>query len=286
VTRRLLPIFYAWFALLLVVHPAMAQGEGTWEKQFQAQIHEWMNAIAGRDPQFKTWQNAQTEVQTLGANQHQWLVSIKQSGQQVGYMVIGEAPEPKPNARFVLLEYGVGDYILFDDAFAPREVAAEPVYDGFASHWLIANTTTKDQMVNAKTGEKYPTAFHANEPVMGKLAPNTVIHAGERLTQARILKPTTEDPFDQVSWMDPSSSNQRITWGQLWAQQANQTRITFTAPLFHEQVLAPYVVGSLHLWNDQNPYIGVWDEGLRFVPFSYADQIGQFHVNETSSPAE
>ncbi|MCM3080251.1 MULTISPECIES: hypothetical protein [Brevibacillus] len=285
-TRCFLPILYAWFALLLAVHPAMAQGEANWDKQFQAQVQEWMNAIASRDPQFKEWQNARTEVQTLGANQHQWLVSIKQSGHQVGYMVIGETPEPKPQARFVLLEYGVGDYILFDDAFAPREVAAEPVYDGFASHWLIAQSAPTTQMVNAKTGEMYPTAFHANEPVMSKLSPDAVVHPGEQLTQTRILKPTSEDPFDQIGWMHQLYSNKRITWGQLWQQQAEQSRITFTVPLYHEQVLAPYVVGSLHLWNDQNPYVGVWDEGLRFVPFSYADQVGQFHVNETSSPAE
>ncbi|MGE7270189.1 hypothetical protein ACQKK5_01895 [Brevibacillus panacihumi] len=285
--RQIAAVFLIWLVILQMIYPPAAYGEANWDAQFQARIQEWMKAIAERDPQFTQWRNARTEVQTLGANQHQWLVSIKQAEQQVGYMVVGETPDPAQQPQFVLLEYGVGDYILFDDAFAPREVAAEPVYDGFASHWLIAqNPSSPPQMINAKTGEVYPSAFHANEPVMSKLSPDSVVHEGGRLTQTRILKSGSQNPFDQIGWMHQLYANKRISWGQLWQQNAEQSRVTYTVPLYHEQVLAPYVVASLHLWNDESPYVGVWDEGLRFVPFSYAEQIGQFYLNETSSPAE
>lgn len=284
VTRRFSPILCALLSLLLVSWPAYAQEETSWDKQFQVQIHEWMDAIAGRDPQFKQWQNAQTDVQTLGSNQHQWLISIKKSGSQVGYLVVGETQDPKQKSKFVLLEYGVGEYILFDDAFAPRQVGAEPVYDGFASHWLVAQNQSS-QMVNAKTGEQYPTDFHAGEPVMGTLATEELVHEGQRLTQTHLLKQTEQDPFDQISWVYDRYSSSNVTWAQLWQQQAN-SRITLTVPLHRSQVLAPFVVGSLHLWNDQSAYVGVWDEGLRFVPYSYAHKIGQFHLKQTSSLAE
>lgn len=286
VTRRFFPIISALLAMLLLAWPVFAQEEASWDKQFQAQITEWKDAIAGRDPEFKEWQHAQTEVQTLGAGQHQWLVSIKQSGKQVGYLVVGEAPEtdPKSQEQFVLLEYGVGEYILFDDAFAPREIAAEPVYDGFASHWLITQKPGS-QMINAKTGEPYPAAFVANEPVMGTLPSTELIHSGQRLTQTRLLKPQQVDPFDQIGWIHQLQSRSDVTWNKLWQQQADST-VTLTVPLHHSQVLAPFVVSSLHLWSDQNAYVGVWDEGLRFVPYTYATRVGNFYVNETSSPAE
>jgi hypothetical protein len=272
-------------AFLLASSPASAQGESNWDEQFRSQMTEWIKTIATRDPQFRQWQDATTEVQTLGANQHQWLVSVLHSGKQVGYLVIGETPDPKKQTRFVLLEYGVGEFILFDDAFAPREIAAEPVYDGFSSHWLVAGDHS-ERMVNAKTGEAYPAAFQASAQVMNRVPAETLISLDERLTQTRILEDTAQNPFDHIGWIHQLNVNTRMTWNQLWQQPAGGVRVTLTVPLHQEQVLAPFVVGTLHLWNDSHPYVGVWDEGLRFVPFSYVDQVGKFHVNKTSSPSE
>lgn len=287
VTRRFFPLISALLSmLLLLAMPVNAVEDSSWDKQFQTQITEWKDAIANRDPGFKDWQHSQTEIQTLGANQRQWLVSIKKSGKQVGYLVVGETPDsdPDPKSKFVLLEYGLGEYILFDDAFAPREIAAEPVYDGFASHWLLTQSPAS-HMVNAKTGEPYPTAFIANEPVMRTLPSNELVHSGQRLTQTRLLKQQEADPFDQIGWVHQLQSTSDITWKQLWQQQEGSS-ITLTVPLHHSKVLAPFVVSSLHLWDDQNAYVGVWDEGLRFVPYTYAKKVGHFYLNQTSSPAE
>ncbi|ATF12850.1 hypothetical protein HP398_00340 [Brevibacillus sp. HB1.4B] len=284
-TRRFLPFIAALLSLMLLSLPAFAQDEASWDKQFQAQIREWMDAIASRDPQFKQWQDAKTDVQTLGAGQHQWLVSIKKADKQVGYLVIGEAPDSTSHEKFVLLEYGVGEYILFDDAFAPKEIAAEPVYDGFASYWLITQKSDT-QMVNAKTGEMYPTSFQISEPTVDAFAGEKLIQNGQRLTQMRILNAAEADPFDHIGWVSQmSTTDTDVSWNQLW-QQDYTSPVTLAVPIHQSQVLAPFVVGSLHLWNDQNAYVGVWDEGLRFVPYSYAHRVGRFFVNETSSPAE
>lgn len=276
-TRRYIPFFSAVLSLLLFAAPVSAKEETGWDLQFQKQIHSWMDAISLRDAQFKQWKNAKPDVQTLGANQHQWLVSITQSGKQVGYLVVGELPSPKGAEKFVLLEYGVGEYILFDDAFAPREIAAEPVYDGFASHWLLAQSPAA-QMVNAKTGEPYPTEFTANESVMSSLSAEELVHEGQSLTQTHVLRSEEASPFDQINWVYDLHSAKDVTWAQLWQQKNDAGPVTLTVPMYHSQVLAPFVVGSLHLWNDQNAYVGVWDEGLRFVPYSYAHKVGQFHL--------
>jgi hypothetical protein len=283
--RRFAPLFPVLLAFLLAATPAAAQEEANWDEQFRSQMTEWIKTIATRDPQFQQWQDATAEVQTLGANQHQWLVSLHRSGQQVGYLVIGEAPDPGKKKRFVLLEYGVGEFILFDDAFAPREIAAEPVYDGFSSHWLVAGKHSK-RMVNAKTGEAYPEAFQASAPVMDRLPAETLISFDGQLSETRILESTEQNPFDHIGWFHELNVNTGVTWDQLWQQPAEEVRVTLTVPLHRGQVLAPFVVGTLHLWNDSRPYVGVWDEGLRFLPFSYVEQVGTFHVNKTSSPSE
>ncbi|GEB31583.1 hypothetical protein BPA01_11630 [Brevibacillus parabrevis] len=273
VTRRFLPFLGVLLSFVLISWPVHAEEQGGWEKAFQAQIQTWMKELASRDPQFKEWQKADTEVQTLGPNQHQWLVSIKKADKQVGYLVVGETVESNVPEKFVLLEYGVGEYILFDDAFAPREIAAEPVYDGFASHWLIARQSSA-QMVNAKTGEAYPASFAANEPTVLQ----NLVQTGQKLTQTRTLQSAQTDPFDQIGWFNQMQRGSAVTWSELWQQQ-NNASVTLTVSLYHAQVLAPYAVGSLHLWNDQSAYVGVWDEGLRFVPYVYADKIGKFYVS-------
>ncbi|MGN7468779.1 hypothetical protein [Brevibacillus sp. SAFN-007a] len=274
--RRFLPFLGVFLSFALLVCPVQAEEQTNWDKEFHAQIQTWLNELANRDPQFKEWQKADTEVQTLGANQRQWLVSVKQADRQVGYLVVGEAVDAPARTTFVLLEYGVGEYILFDDAFAPREIAAEPVYDGFASHWLVARQSSP-QLVNAKTGEAYPASFSANEPVFGSLSTQNLVQTGQRLTKTRILQGTPKDPFDQIGWVSQLNGDSAITWPQLW-QQNSEAPVTLTVSLHHSQVLAPFVVGSLHLWNDQYAYVGVWDEGLRFVPYPYADKVGTFYA--------
>lgn len=285
VTRRLISFFAAVLSLLLFALPIGAQEEASWDKQFQTQVRDWMDAIASRDPQFKQWKDAKTDVQTLGVGQHQWLVSIKKADKQVGYLVIGATQDSTSSEKFVLLEYGVGEYILFDDAFAPKEIAAEPVYDGFASHWLISQKPDT-QMVNAKTGERYPSTFTVSEPAWKPSPDEKLAQNGQRLTQMRILSASEADPFDHIGWVSQmSTTDTDVSWNELWEQQG-PSPVTLAVPIHQSQVLAPFVVGSLHVWNDQNAYVGVWDEGLRFVPYSYAHQVGRFFVNETSSPAE
>lgn len=276
VTRRFLPLLGVLMSFALLAWPVQAEEETGWNQKFHAQIQTWMNELATRDPQFKEWQQADTDVQTLGPNQRQWLVSIKKADKQVGYLVVGEEAETFAQPKFVLLEYGVGEYILFDDAFAPREIAAEPVYDGFASHWLVTRQSSA-QLVNAKTGEVYPASFTASEPDFHSLSAQSLVPTGQRLTGTRILQQTQKDPFDQIYWVSQLHRDNAITWPQLW-QQENDASVTLTVPLYHSQVLAPFVVGSLHLWNDQYAYVGVWDEGLRFVPYTYAYKVGTFHV--------
>ncbi|WP_228728140.1 hypothetical protein [Brevibacillus composti] len=279
--RSLFAFLFA-MALAVPIQPSASAEEAGWDERFRTQVGEWKNTIVAQDPQFKEWRDAQIEVQTLGTNQHQWLISLSRGSKQVGYMVIGEVMPTDTAAappQFVLLEYGLGEYILFDDTFAPREIAAEPVYDGFASHWLVSLPQHGKQVIDAKTGERYLSTTQAEEPVMSSLREQDLAVPGQQLTATRIVRSEETHPFDDISWFVPlvraAEESPRLSWEDLW--QRDTDKMTVAVRLYHSEVLSPFSVGSLHVWNHHKPYVGVWDEGLRFLPYAYVQKVGKFH---------
>ncbi len=280
-TRRLFPLGCFVLSFILIFAPQASRAEKqNWNQLFQSQVKQWMETIVQRDEQFRDWRRADLDVQALGANQRQWLVSVNQRGKQVGYLIVGEAPvqSDSGNPSFVLLEYGVGEYILFDDAFAPREIAAEPVYDGFASYWRVAHHQSQ-KLVDAKTGETFPRAAQPDQPVMKTIQPENLAGSGQSLTQTHLFDDAATDPFDDIGWLqDTNKPADEVTWKQLM-QKSDSKHVTLTVSLYQDEVFAPFAVNSLHLWNDNAAYVGVWDGGLRFLPFAYADRVGDFHVN-------
>lgn len=270
-------------ALLLLLPQSVVAEKPSWDQLFEKNIHEWMDNISKHDSQFREWRQAKTEIHTLGANQHQWLVSLSRSGKQVGYMVIGEVMSSKQTKApiLVLLEYGVGEFILFDDTFAPKQVSAEPVYDGFGSYWRIGQNDTL-HYVDAKTGERYPSTTQPDPFMMSTVKPDELASDGTRLTKTHTLLQTEVNPFDQIGWLPLPDENQHsspISWQQL-LQETEKKLVILNVSLFRDEVMAPFTVGSIHLWNDKTAYVGVWDEGLRFVPYAYADRVGTFLYNE------
>nr|WP_239565141.1 hypothetical protein [Brevibacillus fulvus] len=268
--------------VLLQAQPSFAK-QPNWNDALQKQIQEWINDIAQQDPQFFNWRQARTEVQTLGANQHQWLVSLQKAGKQVGYLVVAEA-EQKENGqkpKFVLLEYGVGEFILFDDTFAPKNVAAEPVYDGFSSYWRVAQNDSM-RYVDAKTGERYPATSQPDPYLMDSLPTEELAESEMKLTKTRLLLSQETNPFDQIGWIQQLNSGQgssAVSWQTLLQEPSNKP-VVLNVFLFQKQVMAPFTVGSVHLWDKDAAYIGVWDEGLRFLPFAYTQKVGTYLFNE------
>ncbi|NGQ94749.1 hypothetical protein G3578_06070 [Brevibacillus sp. SYP-B805] len=265
--------------LLLLLHAQTAGAEGTWQGTLTKNIQQWIQTISRQDPQFAAWKRADTEIRALGVNQHQWLVTVREDGRQVGYLVVGEVDTAASGSGpvFALLEYGAGAYILFDEAIAPDDGTAVPVYDGFASFWQV---TDKEQTryVDAKTGERYPEGFLPDPPTMGSVEPDGLVTAEKKLTAARVLTAQETNPFDRIDWVMKAADKTRDSsrddaWQTLTQPSAHQPAI-LTVSLFHDQVTAPFTIGSVHLWSDEAAYVGVWDEGLRFLPISYVRQVG------------
>jgi hypothetical protein len=266
-------------ALLLLPYAGHAFAEGEWSGSFQRNLRQWIETISEKDPQFALWKQAQTEVKALGANQHQWLVTITHESKQAGYMVVSEVesgPDGDQEPVFALLEYGTGEFILFDQEIAPRDDTAVPVYDGFASFWQIKKENTTEY-IDAKTGEAYPASFQPDSPMMASVEPQALATADKRLTKAQVLADREVSPFDQIDWVNPPQQKQDTAKADAWNELpaiASGTSAILTVSLFQNQVTAPFTVGSLHVWSKEAAYVGVWDDGLRFLPVSYASRVG------------
>lgn len=265
--------------LVFSLHPGTVLAEDTnWNSLFSKQIQEWVGNLASQDDQFENWKYAKTSVQALGPNSRQWLVTLTVRNKPVGYLVVGEesktAHPDKPG--FVLLEYGIGEYILFHESTLPKQYPGQPVYDGFASFWKITQNGNT-QYVDAKTGEQYPSIVKPDKPIMTTLSQSDFAQSGLTLTKHTLLQNHLVDPFDQIDWMTAEplpSPNNEVTWQELW-KATDQEAVVVTASLFQDEVLAPFTVGSLHVWGENVAYIGVWDEGLRYLPSAYISKVGK-----------
>lgn len=103
--NKWLGICLLWAFLII---PWTGQAE-TWRDSFQQHIEQWVTELAQQDPRFSTFAEATYKYEGLGPNSKQWLITFSKDELNVGYMVVGEDP-----SGFVLLEYGLGEYVLFD----------------------------------------------------------------------------------------------------------------------------------------------------------------------------
>lgn len=264
-----------------VIPATVRAEERTWTTAFNNQVKSWIHDLSTTDQAFTDWQTAQTSVQTLGPNSMQWLVTLSVRDKRVGYLVVAEEKQKKdqPNPKFVLMEYGLGEYVLFNDEFAPKEKEVQPIYDGFASFWKY-DQNGLTQYVDAKTGERYPSIMRPDDRIMDSLNEDELAESGLTLTRSSSLRQIETDPFDNIDWMNaqPVATDAHqptpVTWEHLM-QTNNQKTVVVTASLFQDEVFAPFTVGSVHVWGDKTAYIGVWDEGLRYLPSAYISKVGK-----------
>jgi len=252
--------------------------EHSWSRAFQQHISTWISTLESKDPQFREWKNADAHVTDLGANSHQWLVSLVKQGKPVGYLVVGEHQQQgnEQTPTFVLLEYGLGEYVLFNDALAPPSGKTRQVYDGFAAYWVeIQNNMT--QYIDAKTGERYSSFLKPGPAVMPTVESSQLLQQQQELVQVRKISDQERDPFEEIDWLIEGSNKLEKRTPPQWKKLSktdHSASLVLTTTLFENELVAPFTIGTVHVWKQDVTYVGVWDQGLRFLPSAYIDKVG------------
>lgn len=249
---------WIWFLLIfsLLAIPWSGQAE-TWQVSFEKQIHAWAKELSMQDERFIPFTRADMEYEALGPNSRQWIINFTIDQKIVGYMIAGQGEQ-----GFVLLEYGLGEYPLFDESaihpFYSDSQNRTAQYAGLESVW-----NSPKGIFDAKSGEKYP----GNSQVTVNQF-TSFISGKEKLIQAIHREQGMEEP-----WIKPADS---IDTQQKLMDQLAAHEISYIARLFGKTVLAPFSVLGFHHWED-GLFVELEDNGSRFIPYDHAIDLGTFH---------
>lgn len=242
------------FSILIV--PWSGQAE-TWQASFEKQIDSWSRELSVQDERFIPFTAADFQYEALGPNSRQWIVNFTIDRTSIGYMIVGQEDK-----TWLLLEYGLGEYSLFDESaihpFHSEPQKRTPQYAGLESVW-IASTGLFD----AKSGEKYP---HDAEVTDYKYA--AYVSGKDQLIQVVHKEQGIVEP-----WIKPAEA---IVSKQDLIQELSSREISYIAQLFKKTVLAPFSVLGFHHWGNVL-FVELEDNGSRFIPYDHAVELGSFH---------
>lgn len=252
---------YIWilFVLGLLSMPWSGQAQ-SWQNLFQQQIQDWTKELSANDPRFVPFVTATYQHQALASDSKQWLVTFRAHQDEIGYMVVGQAED-----EFYLLEYGLGEYTLFDEEpvipLQSDSSSRTPHYAGLQSVWVA-----KEGLFDAKSGEKYP-----KDTQLSTTPITSFVHQGDTLTAVKHRGNTdTQD----LLWLKPGESIQSLE--EVVDHLENRGDLSFIGHLFEGHILAPFSVLGVHKWGSAS-FIELEDDGSRFVPFEHAKDLGAFY---------
>lgn len=231
-------------------------------------VNGWIEDLAVQE-EFSDWRQAEWTSAPLGPGSHGFVVTLKQQGVEVGYLIVHAAQD----GGWSLTEYGAGDQPLFslsrlDEAlkkqgaipvngtYAINRIYCSPFEAVFAVH---ANRTTF--AVDAKSGELLPEgtleAARSCEPV----AANSHADSME-LRPSSLMK--TWDAFDDISWMAGKGAVKPDKQKLLSGLKQDERYVVRTAP-FEQNRIAAYAIRGYADWTSKQ-YVAVEDFGPRYVP--------------------
>jgi hypothetical protein len=260
--------------------------EGDWNTVFQQHLDSWIEQFQ-KDPSFSDWKDANREVETMGPGTHQWIVTLKKNNIVIGYMIVGAEPfasygkDGQPEEpSFILMEYGKGEYPLFDNAALEKigivqaDIrSAEDVkwikWYGDALHALWWTLIGGEKIYfDGKSGELLPIE---EDQIPDVPAPEGL------LKDAQLLE--VNDRSNDVPESMP------VGWAAHPAkltESANDLKIAvskkgshYAASLYNDLVLAPFYVTGYHQW-DHSLFIAIDDQGQRFIPIDVLNSWGAF----------
>ena len=281
--RRMIGLLACLLAAALAAPGVSASMEAGYraaeQKLLERQVDQWAQGLSAR-PGFERIAAAQRTIEPLGPGTHGWIVLFEDQGETVGYMVVHAVRE----GGFALTEYGLGDAPLYSADLLRQGLARLGLIgddeDGEGSadverryaHPLSAawRVETDDGVfyLDAKTGEELP----ADDPFWKEAASEAAACLEERMPggaqpAGRLMRHAevpSFDPYARLPWI----TRQPLAWAEtdIAALLGSGIELRLVAERFDGAYLYVLPVVAWHEWDDGTAYIGVDQEGLRFIP--------------------
>jgi hypothetical protein len=262
--------------------------DGNWNALFNRHIDTWVEQLH-TDSDFTHWKEASREVETMGPGTHQWIVTFLQQDRAVGYMIVAAQPfdtygtdGTAEQPSFILLEYGLGDFPLYDSAALSTVASFQAELDsmegivwnkwyGDALHALWSIEKEGDLLYfDAKSGEMLPIT-EAQLPAIGHPNGLFVESQLQQIVKSEDASVKEEMPVGWAHRAAVSADNKEEIKTVLTSPQTQ-----FSASLYGDQVLAAFHVMGYHEWG-QEIYVALEDEGLRYIPLNVLISWGKFY---------
>jgi len=258
----------------------------------ERQIGVWAKALGAR-PGFERFAAAKPKIGPLGPGTHGWLVVFEDQNGTVGYMVVHAVRD----GGFALTEYGLGEAPLYSadllrqglarlglvDDEGNNVSAASPAIERRYAHPLGAawRVETEDGIfyLDAKTGEELP----ADDRFWSEAEPEAAACLEERLPggarpSGKIVREAEVEPFDPYGRF-PWITRRPLAWtdADFAALLGGGSELRLVAERFGGAFLYVLPVVAWHEWEDGTAYIGVDQEGLRFMPAACLEPVARLY---------
>ena len=254
-------------------------GKPAERRLLERQIGKWAHGLAAR-PGFERFAAARAKIEPLGPGTHGWLVLLEDNDGTVGYMVV----HALKGGGFALTEYGLGEAPLYsadrlreglvrlglaeDEGELPAESAVERRYaHPLGAVWRV-ETGDGVFYLDAKTGEELPAddRLWREEESDGEACLVSRLPGGAR-PSGRLAKHAESPPFDPYGRL-PWITRQPLEWAKadIAARLEGGSELRLVAERFGGAFLYVLPIVAWHEWEDGTAYIGVDQEGLRFIP--------------------
>lgn len=233
-----------------------------WETTFQEQVEHWIIQISQQEAMFESWTDQEWESYPFGPGSKQWIILILNEGKEIGYLMIGETE----SGQLQLIEYGKSDQSVLSQVIAGNNVGEDFVYGGLL--WAVKDNNV---LVDLLTYEAY------EHVALDSFTPSWLGEQVQLLEEGQFFAQKKEK--EPVIYYPPSPS-------EAVSLQKERELETSHSYLYQAEILpqvtALYNVIGLHHWDSEtetaSSFIGVQDEGVRYLSYRYLDQIGTFSI--------
>lgn len=295
--RKMISLLACLLAAALAA-PCAAEGEHADKpaerRLLERQIDQWAHGLAAR-PGFERFAAAKAKIEPLGPGTHGWLVRFEDKGDTVGYMVV----HALKGGGFALTEYGIGEAPLYSaerlreglerlglageegnqQGERPGGIDVERRYvHPLGAAWRV-ETVDGIFYLDAKTGEELP----ADDRLWNGEEPEAAACIEERLSGgarpsgslAHLAESPPFDPYGRLPWI----TRQPLEWAgaDIAALLAGGAELRLVAERFGGAFLYVLPVVAWHEWEDGTGYIGVDQDGLRFIPKACLEPVARLY---------
>lgn len=281
---------------------------------FDEAVKQWI-AVLAKDKGFENWQEATWDSIPLGPGTHSWVVILRKSHLEVGYLIVSATEEGK---HYSLTEYGTGSkplfslqtlyrsliqfelihtHLSFEQFLWEPNILINPVYLNTLEAFWEMTIDDETFYLDAKSGERLPSLSKLMDPSASK----NMFHTNEMsptnevsllladtmendvdiniLTIVNSLISLPFDPMEIPVWIqgEPLPLSDFESLQTILENHAHPTRLTYCTKLFDQQVIYPFAVFGYQLWSDGEAYVALDHEGPRYINFTAMQQIGSFY---------